>query len=165
MTRVPTPSSPPSTLSRSAGRWAQALPAMAGAVSVPGSHHCLRGPSRAPRGVGMPREGCGESSAARSSPVKLGLEKGLCSAEAEPASPWGKGWVAAVSSPAPPTTPRSAFSGVLPSQASFPKMQDHLHTPDLRPQLSHLLQQKLHLLGLLRQQSARVPAGTGKQIL
>lgn len=81
-------------------------------------------------------------------------------------SPWGKGWVAAVSSLTPPTTPRSTFSGVLPSQASFPKTQAHLlGTADLRPQLSHLLQEKLHLLVLLRQQSAQVPAGTRKQIL
>ena len=94
-----------------------------------------------------------------SGPVKLGPEKGLCSAEARPASPWGKGWIAAVSSPTPPTTPRGAFSGVLPSQASFPKMQGHLlRAADLRPQLSHLVQQKLHLLGLLGQQNGQVPA-------
>lgn len=72
-------------------------------------------------------------------------EKGLRSAEAHPASPWGKGWVLAVSSPTPPRTPRRAFVGVLPSQASSPKMQDHLHMADLRPRLSHLLPQKLPL--------------------
>lgn len=105
------PSCPASTLSRSAGRRARALPAVAGPMSVPGSHRCLRGSARAARGAGVPREGCQESSAAWSGPVKVGLEQGLCRAEAQPASPRGKGWVAALSRPTPPTTPRRAFSG------------------------------------------------------
>ena len=56
--------SPPSTLSGSARRWAQALPMMTGPVSVRGSQHCLRGSGRTAGGAGMPREGRWESSAA-----------------------------------------------------------------------------------------------------
>ena len=94
------------------GPCAGAQAALRAARPVPGSQHgsAGQGPATAPRGAGMPREGCQESSAAWSGPVKLGREQGLCRAEAHPASPRGKGWVAAVSRPTPPTTPRSAFS-------------------------------------------------------
>lgn len=75
-----------------------------------------------------------------------------------PGKPLGQRLRCCSSSPTPPRSPRSAFSGLLPSQASFRKMQDHLHTADLRPQLSHLLQQELHLLGFLRAQNGQLPA-------
>ena len=56
--------------------------------------------------------------------------------------------------------------GFCPAKPPLPKMQGHLlRTAHLRLQLSHLLQQKLRLLPLLLQQSVKIPAGTGKQIL
>ena len=56
--------------------------------------------------------------------------------------------------------------GFCPAKPPLPKKQGHLlRTAHLRPQLSHLLQQKLRLLPLLLQQSAGVHAGRRKQVL
>lgn len=78
----------------------------------------------------------------------------------------GKGWLAAASRLSPLLIPRSASSGLLPSQAFFSKMQGYLlQTAYLHLQMSHLLQQKLQLLGLLCQRGVQIPAGTGKQML
>lgn len=76
----------------------------------------------------------------------------------------GKGWLAAVSRLSPPLIPSSASLVLLLSQAS--KMQGYLfQTAYLHPQLSHLLQQKMQILGVLCQKGVQIPAGTGKQML